>query len=184
VDYAVASFWYARPGATSNRYPEPSEAIVPLQAVPPDPSQFKIAGAIECETMKIAASSHSLPIETQNAGLEQGAWSGGQQLFCHDSKPGSFVELEIPVPDGRSHAITLYGTRAKDYGILRFSVNGHPAGNDYDGYNLQAIPSGPIDLGTFKPTDGKLLLKVEVVGCNPAAVGGRYYFGLDCVVLH
>jgi len=45
------------------------------------------------------------------------------------------------------------------------------------------VAGAPIELGTFAPQDGKLLLRVEVIGSNPASIGARYYFGLDCLVL-
>ena len=75
----------------------------------------------------------------------------------------------------------LYATKSWDYGILRFSVNGQAAGKDYDAYSPEAVLSEPIELGTFEPKDGQFLLRVEVVGANPAARGSKAYFGLDAV---
>jgi hypothetical protein len=45
------------------------------------------------------------------------------------------------------------------------------------------MASGPIDVGVFEPKDGRMVLRVEVVGANPAATGTKSYFGLDAVVL-
>ena len=73
--------------------------------------------------------------------------------------------------------------RSWDYGILRFSVNGQAAGKDYDAFSASSVLSGPIELGTFKPKDGRFILRVEVVGANPAARGNKAYFGLDAVTL-
>ena len=39
-----------------------------------------------------------------------------------------------------------------------------------------------VNLGVFFP-GGKFLLRAELTGCNPLAVGAKYYFGLDCAVL-
>ena len=50
--YSVGTFWYARPGAGSNRRPMPEEAARPI---PELPAKFKVAGAVECEQMKIVA---------------------------------------------------------------------------------------------------------------------------------
>ena len=36
-----------------------------------------------------------------------------------------------------------------------------------------------VNLGVFFP-GGKFLLRAELTGCNPLAVGAKYYFGLDC----
>jgi hypothetical protein len=179
VDYAVGTFWYARPGATHNREPQPQEAAIPVRALP---GEFRIEGAVECETMALAAKSPDLKVEAQNAGLREGQWSGGRQLFVQATNVGAFVELAVPVQGDRSRAVTLYGTKSHDYGILRFAVNGQPAGSDYDAYRPEAAASGPIELGSFEPKDGKFLLRAEVVGANPESKGPRYFFGLDCVV--
>jgi hypothetical protein len=78
---------------------------------------------------------------------------------------------------------TLYGTTSWDYGILRFSINGKRAEKDFDAYTKESRASGPIGLGVFEPKDGRMVLRVEVVGANPASRGTKAYFGLDCVVL-
>ncbi|MCX6928926.1 MAG: DUF2961 domain-containing protein [Verrucomicrobia bacterium] len=183
VDYAVGTFYYAGPQAKHNRLPQPDEVARPLRETPPDPAQFRIQGAIECEKMTIAAKSPDLRIGTQDAGLKEGMWSGGNQLFVQATRVGDFVELAVPAACAQPRKVTIYATKSYDYGILRFTINGQPAGKDYDAYASEPVASGPIELGTFAPKDGKLLLRVEVVGTNPAANGTRHFFGLDCIVL-
>lgn len=178
VGYAVTTYWYARPGATHNRPPMPEEAT---REIPALPAPFKIAGATECETMQVVAKSEGLPVETQAHALTTGDWSVDSQLFVRGRKVGDFIELRIPAPAKRK--LTLYATKSWDYGILRLSINGQPAGKDYDAYNATAIPSGPIDLGVFEPKDGQFILRVEVVGANPASNETKSYFGLDAVTL-
>lgn len=180
VDYAVGTFWYARPGATHNRVPQPDEATRPLREMP---RPFQIQDALECETMSLLAQSPGLRLGVQDSGLSAGQWSGEKQLFVQATHVGDFIELALPSPGARPRKVTLYGTRSFDYGTLRFSVNGQPAGKDYDAYSAKPVTSGPIDLGTFEPAEGRLRLRVEVVGANPASQGARYFFGLDAVVL-
>ena len=183
VDYAVGTFWYGRPGVKHNRLPQPDEAAQPIKAVPPDRANFKIAGAVECETLPIAAHAEGMPFEVQAAGLHEGMWSGGKQLFVRARKVGDFIELALPTAAKGKCKMALYATKAPDYGIVKFTINGEPAGANFDGYHSEAIASGPIELGSFEPKDGKLLLRAEVVGANPASNAARYLFGLDCVVL-
>jgi len=183
VDYAVGTFFYARPQAKHNRSPQSDEAAQPLRETLQPPALFKIKNALECETMPVVAQSPGLRVGTQDAGLQEGQWSGGQQLFVQATRVGDFIELAVPISGAQPRKVTIYGTRSWDYGILRFSVNGQPAGKDYDAYAAQAVASGPIELGTLEPVDGKLTLRVEVVGTNPASRGAHYFFGLDCVVL-
>ncbi len=180
VDYAAATFWYARLGAQDNYIPQDQEAKTPLHDTPQD---FKIPGAFECETLPITAQSTNLRTEIQANALRQGEWSNGKQLFVHAAKSGDFIELQISAPDNLPHKITLYATKSYDYGILHFTINGQPTGQDYDAYDHAPVASGPIDLGTAEPKDGKFTLRVTVTGSNPAAKGTRSYFGLDCIVL-
>ena len=176
VGYAATTYWYARPGATCNRAPQPDEAARPLHD-PPKP--FRIAGAIECEQMKIVAKSPVILVEPQSHVVAE--WSDGAQLFVRGKRVGDFVELSIPATTKQK--LTLYATKSWDYGILRFSVNGQPAGKDYDAWAEKPITSGPIELGVFEPKDGAFILRVEVVGANPAARGSKAFFGLDAVTL-
>jgi hypothetical protein len=180
VDYAVATFWYARPGATCNRPAQPKEATA---AIRDDPSDYRVAGAVECETLPVVAHSPGLGIGTQDGGLSDGQWSGGRQLFVTATKVGDFVELAIPAADARPRKVALYATKSFDYGILRFRLNGKPAGSDFDGYNAVPVAGGPIQLGRVEPKDGKIRLRVEVIGSNPKSKGPKYFFGLDAVVL-
>ncbi|MGD0093613.1 MAG: glycoside hydrolase family 172 protein [Planctomycetota bacterium] len=176
MDYAVATYWYGLPGATSNRGPEPEEAAAPLR----EAQVKKIPGAIECETMLVVASSDGLARSTQTGHLD---WSGESQLFVQAKKPGDFVELLVADKTEEPRKVTLYATKSYDYGILRFTVNGKQVEKEYDAYNAQPVLSGPIELGVFEPKDGQFVLRVEVTGTNPASKGPKYYFGLDAVVL-
>ncbi len=178
VAYAATTYWYAVPGATSNRRVSPEEASRPLPTAPPP---LQIAGALECEKLKIVAKSPKVVAEPQSGALAEGEWSGGAQLFVRANQVGDFVELEIPASDTVRKKLTLYGTKSWDYGVLRFSVSGQQAGHDFDSYSPRVIPSGPIELGQFEPREGKFVLRVEVVGANPASKNSRSYFGLDAI---
>jgi hypothetical protein len=180
VDYAAGLFWYAFPGATHNRTPQPDEARLAVKAVPGNPPDVKIPGAIECESLP-KTSSPGVTFDIKGTEEIQASLSGNKELFVGVTKPGDFVELEIPVPDGQPHKVTLYVTERFNYGIMHFTINSQPAGKDFDSYNNEARDSGPIELGTFTPKDGKMYLRVTSVGANPASAGN--YFGLDCVVL-
>jgi hypothetical protein len=175
VGYAATTYWYARPGATCNRASQPDEAARELPSVP---DTFRIAGAVECETMQIVAQTPDIPVGPQSL---SGDWSGDSQLWIRGKQRGDFVELRIPAT--QKHKLTLYATKSWDYGILRFSVNGQPAGKDFDAWAEKPIPSGAIPLGVFEPKNGAFILRVEVVGANPKSKNSKSFFGLDAVTL-
>jgi hypothetical protein len=181
VDYAAAAYWYAVPGATSNRKPEPEEAAAALRQMA---GPVRIKGAVECETMKVLARSEGLKASTQaNYPFADGQWSGDAQLFVQASKPGDFIELLAAEKQSGPKKVTLHATKSYDYGILRLSVNGTPVAKPFDSYAPQPALSGPVELGVFEPKDGQIVLRAEVVDANPASKGPRFYFGLDAVVL-
>jgi hypothetical protein len=111
-----------------------------------------------------------------------GAWSGEAQLWVRGQGVGDFVELAVPAPGPEARRLFLYATRSWDYGVLRFTVNGEPAGPDHDLYCERVEPAGPFELGVFEPVDGRWVLRAEVVGANPESRAPQAYFGLDCVV--
>ncbi len=178
VDYAVGTFWYARPGARHNREPQTQEAAAAVRELP---GVRKIAGAVECEGLTVTATSPGLKVgEQAGALLADGVWSGDKQVFVQSTKVGDFIEFAIPVADDKPHKLILHATRSYDYGIVRFTVNGQPAGKEVDFYHPEAVLAEPVALGTFQAKDGKLLLRAEVTGANAASRGQRFFFGFDC----
>ncbi len=164
VAYAAAPYWYARPGATCNRPPQPQEAA---RLIPPNEP-----GRIEGETMTIRAKTGGIT-ETQS----EGRWSGGRQLWWRDGKPGDKLELVLPVAKAGRYALVMRNTRAFDYGVFQFTLDGEKLG-------------GPIDLFSKENTDklvawdareltaGDHVFAAEIVGANPEAAK-RYMLGLD-----
>ena len=136
--YAVATYWYGDADTKTNRTAEADEAARPI--VPPRPASparpkpavrhFQIA--IECETMKIVAKSGDIPVAPQSLHRFGGQrWSGANHLFVRAVKIGDFVELRLPVEGDGPCKLTLHATKSHDYGVLRLTVNGQPASEDY-----------------------------------------------------
>jgi len=67
-----------------------------------------------------------------------------------------------------------------------FSINGESTEVKVDLFNTEGkavIATGALDLGVHAAKDGKLVLRCEVVGGNPASEGSKSFFGVDCVRL-
>jgi hypothetical protein len=168
--YSSPVYWYARPGV-SHSFRESKPAKRPS----------KIAGAIEFEDLKPSAKTEDLQIQTQTHA--QYGWSNDEQRLVRAHRAGDFVEYKIPVPETARRKIVLRGTKAKDYGNCRISVNGGAIAKVFDFYSPDVISTGPIPLGEFTPRNGAILLRFEVMGANAKAEGAKYFLGLDCVVL-
>ncbi len=177
VAYSASTFWYARPGAHSNRYPDYTGVRSPIPL-----TDLSIKGAIECEGMTILHKSPDTEVSSQNAGLVKGSWSQGEQLFLQNTAPGQSIELAFNVAKAGRYVVTLYATKSNDYGQVKVSINGSD-GTVLDLYDPKPIASGPINLGEFQMSSGRNSMKVTTIGTNPKATGFRYFVGLDCLVL-
>ena len=106
-----------------------------------------------------------------------------------DTEPFELVEqTQSEAEFSRDCELTNYsgtkfkmGRRSYDEGILRFKVNGQPAGAETDLYAPKPTTSGRIELGLFEPVNGVFTVCAEVVGKNTKSSGT--YFGLDCIVI-
>ncbi len=185
VDYAVGVFWYAFPGVSGNTSPQPDAAKLPIHPKQKGHSDLSrmIDGAIEFEDAEISARNAGLGTEVQNAGLKEGGWSNGKQLFVKFTKQDETIELKIPATGTAERHVLLYLTQSFDYGILHFELNGTRSNTEFDGYSAIPRSTGPIDIGSAVPVGGAIRIKVTATGINPKAVPGKLYAGLDCVVL-
>ena len=180
VDYAATTYWYGAPGARANRMPQPEEARRPLGVLPPS---LVIPGSVEAEALPVVGHTPELEIRVQDMRVFRGTWSNNAHLLFVGKKVGDFVEVEIPVKGTAPRRVTVYATKANDYGLLKFAVNGREAVTRFDGFAPDVSPSEPIPLGIFTPRDGKLVLRAELAGTNPRTVGLRYLAALDAVVV-
>ncbi|MGE3107459.1 MAG: glycoside hydrolase family 172 protein [Phycisphaerales bacterium] len=182
VEYATTAYFYAMPGATTNRVPLAEAAGRALVKAPPLPPPLKVAGAIECETLPVTGKTEGIVVGAQG-GFGPDLWSGAQQLWVQARQIGDFVEITAPA--AAKSRVLLYATRSWDYGIVRVSVNGARAGEDLDlcSGKREVLATGPIELGVFEPRDGALVIRAEVVGSNPKSEKPGTFFGLDCIVL-
>lgn len=184
LDYSAATHWYAFPGASSNRKPQPAEANRQLPTLADAQAVGRLPGAIECEGLKVIATSPNTLIKQQDMdAFGADRWSGGHHLLAKASAVGDFLEIEIPAPDKLPGKLTLRATQAPDFGILAFKVNDKSVTEKFDGYAPDVRPGKELELGTFTPRDGHYRLRIELDGTNPAATGSKFYLGLDCVFL-
>jgi len=73
-------------------------------------------------------------------------------------------------------------TKAPDYGIVQFYLDGQKLGDPIDLYHDSVVPTGLRAMGEQDLTAGEHKLTVEILGANDAAIK-NYMFGLDYVKL-
>jgi len=179
MNYAPATFWYARPGATSNVEPDPKTAAEPVARKRSDIVEvLHVAGAIEGESLKFVEKTGGTT-EIQDVDIFR--WSGDQQLWWRDGKPGDRLVLEVPVEKEGTYRVTANLTKANDYAIVRATFNDQSTDNTFDRY-APRVSHDRLNLGQFSLKKGPNRLVVEIVGANEQAIK-RHMFGLDYLLL-
>ena len=171
TQYAVTVVWYQAPGGKDLYEPVPVQDRHDYYVKqPPMAGGFKILGEPPGN------------VQTQGmAPFKGGKWKNNDQLWWTGAKPGDKLQLALPVKKTGAYKLSVVLTKAKDYGIVQFYVDGQKAGQPIDLYNPEVVNTDPIPLGTFELTEGEHTLTVEIVGANPQAIKA-YMFGIDYVV--
>ena len=86
----------------------------------------------------------------------------------------------VPDSDGR-YDVSVFLTKAIDYGKIRISINGKDAGKELDLFNDGVIP-WKTDLGKFDIKKGDNRLVITITGANPKAIK-KFMVGLDYLLL-
>lgn len=116
-------------------------------------------------------------------GYRAAKWVGDDQLWWTPEKIGDKLLLAIEAPSAGQWRILTRLTKAADYGIVQFSIDGKTIGDPIDLFNKDAVTAtDEIDLGVHTLKKGRNILTVEIVGTNPDAIK-RYMFGVDYLTL-
>jgi hypothetical protein len=179
MNYAPATFWYARPGAKCNLAPDPKSAALPVARKRTDVVEvMRVPGAIEGETLRIVEKSGGT---TEIQDVPMFRWSNDQQLWWRDAKPGDRLVIELPVEQEGTYRVAANLTKANDYGIVRMKINDQAVESSIDRYH-PTVKHDLVELGKFTLKAGPNRLEVEIEGANTKAVK-RHMFGLDYLKL-
>ena len=160
-----------------------SPAQVPRPGEGPADQTMRVPGALEGEGMKIIAMSGGEAMPQNMAGFPDSRWSGDEQLWWTGAKPGDRLTLALPVTQPGKYALQAVFSRAPDYGVARFHLDGKPLSAkqaDFFGWKVTATPL--LTLGEAELTAGEHQLTIEITGANPEAVK-NFMVGLDYVWL-
>jgi hypothetical protein len=180
VDLATTAWWYAAPEAKDASPPLPAAAQRIARPLPP--LQGLHAGAIEGEQLLERAKATGGKLETQDMSSFGALWSLEEQLWWTRAKPGDRLELPIEAAAAGTWRIRAQLTRARDYAIVRFELDGTPLGASLDLFGEKVAPTGDLELGTRELAAGAHTLAIVIEGANPKAVPS-HMVGLDYVRL-
>ncbi len=179
--FAVATHWYAFPGLQSNREPQP-EAASTLIA---EPYYYKYdPSAIECETLEITSKTKDLVARKMSIMEAAGLQPSGDYVFWVEARsPADFVELRLPAPDNQQRDISIFTMKTPDAPVLNFQINGKKVKPPLDTYSPNAVISGAINLGRFKPRNNAFIIRIQATDSRTRAKQSKYAFGIDKFVL-
>jgi hypothetical protein len=166
--YSVAYWYQAEPHAPFPRLPAVEERI--------NGSAAPAGDVVEGEAINIRSKTGGVT-EVQAHGRR----SGGRQLWWRDGKVGDRLELALPVARKGKYRVVMHHTRANDYGVFQFYLDGEELGEAVDLYSKENVVQ-LVALGTRELGAGDHVLSAEIVGANPAAAKA-YMLGLDYLKL-
>ena len=169
--YASTVCWYLAPGGMDPYDPVPVKDRHGYYVKPP-----AIAGGF-----RVLGDPAGDP-QTQKMTNFSDKWTNGDQLWWTGAKPGDKLEVALSAKAEGRRRVSVILTKARDYAVVRLSLDGKPLGEPIDLYNPTVIRTEPIPLGTVELAGAEHVLGVEIVGKNEKAVPS-YMFGLDEVLL-
>ncbi len=157
----------------------PKQVALPGEAAPP---AYKVAGALEGETLQIVSSTGSVAPQTM-AHFKDGVFSGDTQLWWRGGKPGDVLNLVVPVQKAGRYRLKAAFCRAPDYAVVRIFLDKKPLeGAQIDLFGSKVSNTPAITLCEMELAEGNHVLGVEISGANPAAKPS-YMVGLDYLLL-
>jgi hypothetical protein len=147
-----------------------------------NPQTEKVPDVIEGEAMKLVGKTDGNISTQQMYGFPKDKWSGNAQLWWTGAKPGSLLELELPVAHDGEHHVEVVLTMAIDYGIVQLTIDGEEIGPPIDGYFTDVITTGVLNVGQKTMKGGTHKLGLKIVGANPKSEKA-YMVGLDYIKL-
>lgn len=109
-------------------------------------------------------------------------WSGNSQLSFNATAAGQSATVSFTVGTESDYQLALAITKATNYGIASFQLDGTTIGGSFDGYATK-VYNTHLPLGTRKLTAGTHTLTITTTGTNPASSGARYVVGIDYLTL-
>ena len=162
MNYAVATHWYALPGAKANHSPQPAEAALPVK-------YYSTPYTFESFQLKTRPSGYLEIQRLLYLGQLVDGWDKKDHFRWSHVKPGAQITFTILAKSAGKQKLVVNLTKSFDYAIIQFYLDGKKIGKPIDLYSPQICPTGPLTLGTFDLNQGEHDLTAEIIGANPKA---------------
>lgn len=178
IAYGSIAYFYAGAGAKI----EPGDPDLSSRKVYPKPAIKREPGVIEAEDLKVKSKTAG-DVPNQDMLSFGDAWSGGRQLWWLVHEPGARLDLELPVKEAGTYAISAAFTKAGDYGTMKLELDGKPLEKELDLYVPfpSVVHTGDVPLGTAALHEGAHTLSIILTGKN--AKSTNYLVGMDWIKL-
>jgi len=177
IDYAATTFWYGFEGAELVGFQSLEDRITEVKS----PVSYKTPMSLDIPGFKIEKFPTAGNLQLQ--GLQQFTkegrkWDNDDQLWWTGARPGAKLELILEAEKDGKYKLIAELTKARDYGIIQFSVDGVKVGEAIDLYNAEVVPTGALEVDTVDLKAGKHVVQIEILGKNEKA-DPAYMVGVD-----
>jgi hypothetical protein len=181
LNYALTSYFYVMPDYTTNTKPEPRSVANTVAQKRSDVYKPEVDehGLIEGENLEVVSVDSGTVEVQQIAGI---GWSNNGQIWWHGGIPGSKLDLRFIAGEKGFYNIAAALSKAVDYGIIGFEINGKPVGRIFNGYIPEKVEYSKTDLGTYYLNTGENIITIIIKGKDKNAKPG-YMAGIDYLVL-
>ena len=184
--YSCTPYWYQQAGQADPYGPVPADQRVDYYVQPKKVVPKPVAGRYEGETLLAVKTCSGGKVQPQGMRGFGAGWSGDSHLLWKSGKKGDRLVLTFDVPENGRYTLKLQLTKAPDYGVFQFHLDGKKLAGPVDLYDPKIVPAPAIDAGKTGLDKGVHELKIEIVGANAAARPGsfgKYLLGLDYLKL-
>ncbi len=181
IDYAVSVFWYGT--KTTKLRCEENDSLEKEAAVP---VHYLTKFEFSAGPFAFSSPPQSGTVQLQNMNaFQNGKWRDNSQLWWHGGEPGSELKLDVRIPND-AKTMTLGLTRASDYGIFEFYLDGKRLDLIFDACHPVAGATGVVHENltvnlpaNLEKTDGTHSMTVYLVGKSRLSTGTM--FGIDSI---
>ena len=171
-NFSSVAYWYQLEPHIQFAALPPAEERLPKRS-------YREANAYEGEEIVALVDPGDDNVTAQNMEFFQGQWSGGSQLLFQANAVGDMMRISVPSGE-MSVDLTVFFTKAPDYGIVQVMLDDKPLGEPFDAYadKAQRAPGHRIGTVALEGSEAHVLA-FKIVGKNPDSAG--YLVGIDCI---